>query len=203
VALFDAPDEFGAEALVDTPNIPAKELWNREVLVKVSGSAEEVRDDIRSTLDNPILTVQTREEHIESQASQYDVYLNLLYAMLSVSVLIGAMSVVNTMTMSTMERIREIGLLRAVGLGRSQVGAVLRIESVIIAVIGALAGVVSGCVIGAMTVSGQANITPVFPWDRLATFMAITVAIGVAAAFVPARRAVRIPILAAIKTDTE
>lgn len=203
VATFDAPEEFGAEALVDTANIPAEELWNREVLIKASGSAEKVRDGIRSALDNPVLVVQTRDEYVESQAAQFDLYLNLLYAMLSVSVLIGAMSVVNTMTMSTMERIREIGLLRAVGLGRSQVGAVLRIESVIIAVIGALAGVVSGCVIGAMTVSGQANTTPVLPWDRLAVFMAITVAIGVAAAFVPARRAVRIPILAAIKTDTE
>ncbi|MDX8147227.1 FtsX-like permease family protein [Lentzea sp. BCCO 10_0061] len=203
VATFDAPEEFGADALVDTANIPADELWNREILIKAGGSAEKVRDDIRSALDNPVLVVQTRDEYVESQAAQYDLYLNLLYAMLSVSVLIGAMSVVNTMTMSTMERIREIGLLRAVGLGRSQVGAVLRIESVIIAVIGALAGVVSGCVIGAMTVSGQANTTPVLPWDRLAVFMAITVAIGVAAAFVPARRAVRIPILTAIKTDTE
>ncbi|USX53622.1 ABC transporter permease [Lentzea sp. HUAS12] len=203
VALFDAPEEFGADALVDTPNIPSDELWNREVLVKASGSAEKVRDDIRGALDNPALVVQTRDEHAESQASQYDLFLNLLYAMLSVSVLIGAMSVVNTMTMSTMERVREIGLLRAVGLGRSQVGAVLRIESVIIAVIGAVTGVVSGCVIGAMTVSGQASTTPVLPWDRLAVFLAITVAIGVAAAFVPARRAVRIPILTAIKTDTE
>ncbi|WP_330276283.1 FtsX-like permease family protein [Lentzea sp. NBC_00516] len=203
VATFDAPEEFGADALVDTANIPAEELWNREVLIKAVGSAEKVRDDIRGALDNPVLVVQTRDEYIESQAAQFDLYLNLLYAMLSVSVLIGAMSVVNTMTMSTMERIREIGLLRVVGLGRSQVGAVLRIESVIIAVIGALAGVVSGCVIGAMTVSGQANTTPVLPWDRLAVFMAITVAIGVAAAFVPARRAVRIPILTAIKTDTE
>ncbi|GLY50630.1 FtsX-like permease family protein [Lentzea sp. NBRC 102530] len=203
VAIFDAPAEFGADALVDTANVPSDELWNREVLVKVSGSAEQVRDAIRGKLDNPVLVVQTRDEHVQAQASEYDLYLNLLYAMLSVSVLIGAMSVVNTMTMSTMERIREIGLLRAIGLGRSQVGSVLRIESVIIAVIGAVAGVVSGCVIGAMTVSGQAGTTPVLPWDRLALFMLITVAIGVAAAFVPARRAARIPILTAIKTDTE
>ncbi|MGI5500026.1 ABC transporter permease [Lentzea sp. CA-135723] len=203
VAIFDAPEEFGAEALVDTANVPADELWNREVLVKTTGSPDQVRDAIRGALDNPALLVQTRDEYVEAQASEYDLYLNLLYAMLSVSVLIGAMSVVNTMTMSTMERIREIGLLRAIGLARSQVGSVLRIESVIIAVIGALAGVVSGCVIGAMTVSGQANTTPVLPWDRLAVFMLITVAIGVGAAFVPARRAARIPILTAIKTDTE
>ncbi|WP_394619675.1 ABC transporter permease [Lentzea sp. JNUCC 0626] len=203
VAIFDAPAEFGADALVDTANVPSDELWNREVLVKVSGSAEQVRDAIRAKLDNPVLVVQTRDEYVQAQASEYDLYLNLLYAMLSVSVLIGAMSVVNTMTMSTMERIREIGLLRAIGLGRSQVGSVLRIESVIIAVIGALAGVVSGCVIGAMTVSGQAGTSPVLPWDRLALFMLITVVIGVAAAFVPARRAARIPILTAIKTDTE
>ncbi|MFD9701784.1 ABC transporter permease [Lentzea sp. NPDC059081] len=203
VAIFTAPEEFDAGALVDTANLPPDELYTREVLVKAGGSAEQVRDGIRAALDNPALLVQTRDEYVKAQGAQYDLFLNLLYAMLSVSVLIGALSVVNTMTMSTMERIREIGLLRAVGLARSQVGSVLRIESVVIAVIGALAGVVSGCVIGAMTVSGQANTTPVLPWDRLAVFMAITVAIGVAAAFVPARRAVRIPILTAIKADTE
>jgi putative ABC transport system permease protein len=82
-------------------------------------------------------------------------------------VLIGALSVVNTMTMSTLERVREIGLLRAVGLGRRQVGTILRLESVIITVLGAVAGLIAGCVIGAVAVPSQGGVPVVLPWERL------------------------------------
>nr|WP_042180323.1 ABC transporter permease [Kibdelosporangium sp. MJ126-NF4]CEL14329.1 putative ABC transporter integral membrane protein [Kibdelosporangium sp. MJ126-NF4]CTQ88696.1 putative ABC transporter integral membrane protein [Kibdelosporangium sp. MJ126-NF4] len=200
VAIFDAPKGFQYEALV---NASRAEPEQEPSTILVKGTGDTLRADIQRALDNPTLVVQTRAEYIASVGAKLDLFLNILYALLSISVLIGALSVVNTMTMSTLERIREIGLLRAVGLGRRQVGTILRLESVIIAVLGALAGLAAGCVIGAVAVASQGGISVVLPWDRLGLFVAVTVAIGVLAALWPARRASRIPILTAIHTDTE
>jgi putative ABC transport system permease protein len=172
------------------------------LLVEVDpGRVDVVRADIRRALDNPTLVVSTHAEHVAAEGARFDVVLNLLYALLSISVLIGALSVVNTMTMSTVERIREIGLLRAVGLGRRQVGTILRLESVIIAALGAVTGLAAGCVIGAVAVASQGGIAVVMPWDRLGLFVAVTAAIGIVAAMGPARKAARTPILDAIHTE--
>jgi putative ABC transport system permease protein len=105
--------------------------------------------------------------------------------------------------MSTMERVREIGLLRAVGLGRNQVGSVLRWESVITAMLGAVIGLVAGCALGAMGVLSQKGVPLAVPWAQLGVFVLVTLAIGVLASLWPARTAARTPILTAIHTDTE
>ncbi|OZM71731.1 ABC transporter permease [Amycolatopsis antarctica] len=199
VAIFDAPAGFDYDALVGTAN-GAPET----ILIKTApGRTDSAQAEIRRELNNPTLVVQTHAEYIDAERSQFDAVLNILYALLSISVLIGALSVVNTMTMSTRERVREIGLLRAVGLSRGQVGTILRLESVIIAVLGAITGLVGGCVIGAAAVSSQDGIPVAMPWGRLALFVALTVAIGILAALWPARNAARIPLLRAIHTDTE
>ncbi|ALG10811.1 ABC transporter permease [Kibdelosporangium phytohabitans] len=201
VAIFDAPEGFRYDALVSASR--AEDSRQPATILVKAAQAGSVRAEIRKALDNPTLVVQTRAEYIESVGAQLDLVLNILYALLSISVLIGALSVVNTMTMSTLERIREIGLLRAVGLGRRQVGTILRLESVIIAVLGAGAGLLAGCVIGAVAVAGQSGIPVVLPWDRLGLFVGVTAAIGILAALWPARRASRIPILTAIQSGTE
>jgi putative ABC transport system permease protein len=203
VAIYDAPATFEYGALVSTATAPSG-LLPSTVLVKASpGKASALRAEIQQTLDNPTLVVRTRAEAAESSAAEFALFLNILYALLSVSVLIGALGVINTMTMSTFERIKEIGLLRAVGLARAQVGSILRLESVIIALLGALLGLGAGCVIGAVAVRSQDSIPLVMPWDRLGVFVAVTAVIGVLASLWPARKAARIPILTAIQTDTE
>ncbi|ONI83067.1 hypothetical protein ALI144C_18730 [Actinosynnema sp. ALI-1.44] len=201
VAIFDAAEGFRYDALVSASRAETGRQPST-VLVKAA-QADSVRAGIQQALDNPTLVVQTRAEYIESVGTQLDLVLNILYALLSISVLIGALSVVNTMTISTLERTREIGLLRAVGLGRRQVGTILRLESVIIAVLGAVAGLLAGCVVGAVAVAGQGGIPVVLPWGRLGLFVVVTAAIGILAALWPARRAARIPILTAIQSDTE
>lgn len=203
VAIYDAPATFRYSALVSTSTAP-QGLPPFTVLVKAAdGKASALRAEIQKALDNPTLVVRTRAEAAEDSAAQFAVFLNILYALLSVSVLIGALGVINTMTMSTFERIKEIGLLRAVGLARKQVGSILRLESVIIALLGALLGLGAGCVIGAVAVLSQDSIALVMPWDRLGVFVAVTAVIGVLASLWPARKAARIPILTAVQTDTE
>lgn len=87
---------------------------------------------ITRELDNPALVVRDRAELAAEAARPYEPFLNLAYALLSTSVLIGALGVVNTMAMSVRERVREIGLLRAVGLDRRATAAVVRLEAVLI-----------------------------------------------------------------------
>ncbi|MCE7003856.1 FtsX-like permease family protein [Kibdelosporangium philippinense] len=204
VAIFTAPEGFAYGALVGASQADADATPSAILIKTAAGKAESVQAGIRTLLDNPTLVVQTKAEYVASAGADLDVFLNILYALLSLSILIGALAVVNTMTMSTLERIREIGLLRAVGLGRGQVGTILRLESVIIAVLGAIAGLAAGCVIGAAAVDSLGGSTAVvLPWDRLGLFVALTVAIGIVAALWPAWKASRVPILQAIHSDTE
>ncbi|WP_370949384.1 ABC transporter permease [Amycolatopsis sp. cg5] len=199
VAIYETPESVENQALIAAPAgfTPAK------VLVKTGQDATTARAAIRQALANPSLLIQTKAEVVDEMGSRSTLFLNILYALLSVSVLIGALGVVNTMTMATFERMREIGLLRAVGLSRKQVGSVLRLESVIIAMMGAVIGLVAGCALGAVAVLSQEKLTLVIPWARLGLFVLLTVVIGILASLWPARQAARTPILTAIHSDTE
>jgi putative ABC transport system permease protein len=197
VAIYDTPESFSYSALVATTIAAGQSP--RTVLVKAAPDrVAELQEDIERSLDNPTLVVQTRDEYREAVGARFDVFLNILYALLSVSVLIGALAVVNTMTMSTMERTREIGLLRAVGLARNQVRSILLLESVVIALLGAVIGLGAGCLVGASVVFSQDGIPLTVPWPQLATLVLLTTAIGILASLWPARKAARRPILTAI-----
>ncbi len=204
VATYDAPEASGQAALVPARLAP-RSAAPQTILVKAASGQDpaELRDRLRKSLDNPVLVVRTKEEPAEAATSAAESFLNILYALLSVSVLIGALGVVNTMTMSTLERVREIGLLRAVGLSSKRVGSVLRLESVIIAVLGAGLGLLAGAGLGVVGVLSQKGIPVVVPWAQLGAFVLITALIGIFASFWPARTASRTPILTAIHADTE
>ncbi|WP_424186987.1 FtsX-like permease family protein [Actinokineospora sp. G85] len=204
VAIYDAPGAIDQDALIPARFAPAT-ASPLAVLVKAAPGQEPValRERVRRALANPALVVQTKAEVAEAAGGTARSFLDILYALLSVSVLIGAFGVVNTMTMSTLERKREIGLLRAVGLSRGQVGSVLRGESVIITALGACVGLLAGCALGVVGVLSQDGLPLVLPWARLGVFVLVTVAIGVLASLWPARTAARTPILTAIHTDTE
>ncbi|MGW7516204.1 ABC transporter permease [Streptomyces sp. NPDC054796] len=174
------------------------------VLVKTApGQAGTVKEDIREALDNPVLLVQDRADAGEEAARPFAPLLDIMYAMLSVAVLIGALGVVNTMSMAVFERVREIGVLRALGLDRRQVGSVLRIESVVVSLLGSGLGLLAGAVLGAAAVASEEGAVLVMPWGRLGAFFAASVAIGVLASLWPGRQAARTPMLRALSADTE
>ncbi|MFC5286393.1 FtsX-like permease family protein [Actinokineospora guangxiensis] len=203
VAIYQAPDTFDHGVLVDAASLPA-DIGPSTVLVKSSApDTGALKAEIISALDNPTVIVQTRHEHREAEGSRFDVFLAILYALLSVSVLIGALGVVNTMTMSTIERTREIGLLRAVGADRGLVRSTLRWESVLTALLGAVAGLFAGTLVGVAAVRSQGGVPVTIPWLQLAVFVAATATIGILAATIPARRATRLPLLTALHADTE
>ena len=110
----------------------------------------------------------------------------------------------NTLALSVIERTREIGLMRAVGLGRLQLAGILTIESVLTALFGTIIGLTLGVAIAAAlpTVFASAGLTLLaIPWSQLAAMLALAVAVGVLAALWPAMRAARLPVLEAITSE--
>ena len=108
-----------------------------------------VKQDLEDVVkDLPILAVQDKEEFKELISGQVNQLLYVIYGLLALAVVIAVIGIVNTLGLSVLERTREIGLLRAVGLSRRKLRRMITLESVAIALLGAVLGMVLGLVIG-------------------------------------------------------
>ncbi len=167
--------------------------------------ADAVRADVNEILaDLPTVTLADPAEFAEQQKAQIDFFLNIIYALLGLAVIIAILGIVNTLALSVIERTREIGLLRAVGLSRPQLRRMVRLESVIVAVLGAVLGVVMGIAFGValqIAIADQGVDVLAIPWGRLSVFIVVAALVGVLAAVFPARRAARLDVLRAISTE--
>lgn len=152
----------------------------------------------------PNLKVQTRAQFEAAQRKQVNQLLGLIYALLALAVIIALIGIVNTLMLSVFERTHEIGLLRAVGMRRRQVRAMIRAESVIIALFGAVVGVIIGTLLGiALSYSlKQQGISDIaVPVGSLIVFLILAGLLGLFAASWPGRRAARLDVLAAIASE--
>ena len=114
---------------------------------------------------------------------------------------IAVLGVVNTLALSVLERTRELGLLRAIGLGRAQTMRMVTVEAVVISVFGALLGVVVGAGLGAAVVralDGEGITDLVLPWTNMGLYLGLAAVVGVLAAVLPSIKAARLNVLAAI-----
>jgi putative ABC transport system permease protein len=148
--------------------------------------------------------IQSRAEYIDDQASQIDLFVNLIYGLLGLAVIIALFSIANTMTLSIHERTHEIGLLRAVGMTRAQTRAMVRWETVLVALLGILLGLTIGVFFGwvisaALLEGGLAAVR--IPLGPIAVIVVVFVALVGLSAISPARRAARIDILRAVATE--
>ncbi len=139
-------------------------------------------------------------EYVTTRAAGLDKLLNLLYVLLALSVVVSLFGMINTLVLSTFERTRELGMLRAVGMTRRQVRRMVRHESVITALIGAALGLPIGVALAALVTRALSDQGLVFSVSvgYLAVFTAVAVVAGVVAAIAPARRAGRLNVLAAL-----
>ena len=162
--------------------------------------------DVRPAMEEalaayPVVDLKDQGEFADEQKGQVDQLLLLINAMLVLSVVIAALGIVNTLAMSVIERTREIGLLRAVGLGRGQLRRMVRLEAVVISVYGAVLGLVLGTLFGvalSRSLADQGITELSVPVPRLGVFLLVAALIGVLAALGPARRAARLQVLDAI-----
>jgi putative ABC transport system permease protein len=148
--------------------------------------------------DNPEVTVADRTQTAAAASSQVDVTELMLYVLLGLSVVIGVLGIVNTMALSIVERTRELGLLRAVGMRRSHLVHMVVAESVVTAVFGGLLGLAFGGAAGAAVVAVADLAELAIPWLSLAVFLGLSVMAGLMAALAPATRAAKVNVLSAI-----
>ena len=165
-------------------------------------SVDEGADILGTALGRfPNVEVSTTSEVIADAERQVDQLVGLFTGLLGLAILIAVMGIANTLMLSIVERTREIGLLRAVGMGRGQVGRMIRSEAVIIAVFGATLGVIVGSTLGTAVVISLADegLGAIdIPFGQLAIWLGAAAIAGVVAAAWPARKAGRLDVLGAI-----
>ena len=155
-------------------------------------------------VDYPNVVLKDQTAFKEEQRGQVNQLLYLIYALLALAIIIAVLGIVNTLALSVIERTREIGLLRAVGMGRRQLRRMVRLESVVIAVFGALLGLGLGVLLGVTlqrAIADEGVDVLSIPIGLLLVFLVVSGLVGVLAAVWPARRAARLDVLRAVTTE--
>ena len=164
-----------------------------------------IRSELEAALEPfPTVEVTSQAEFKEQIRNQINQLLSLVYALLGLAVVIAILGIINTLALSVIERTREIGLLRAVGMTRGQMRRMVRLESVVIAVYGAVLGIALGLAFGvalqrALVDQGIEVLS--IPWGLLIAVLVVAAFVGVFAAVWPARRAARLDVLQAVTTE--
>lgn len=188
-------------------NAHSDEPYIREVYVNVDGgSSKAAQQTVVDALGkNPAMTVATRQDMRDEMGGMINMALNIMYGLLGMALIISVLGVVNTLAMSVFERTQEIGMLRAIGLDRSRVKNMIRLEAVVISLFGAVLGIVIGVflawAVGTTVSKSVPDYALVLPFDRIGVFLLLAGVVGVLAAMWPARSAARLNMLTAIKTE--
>ncbi|HEY7224094.1 MAG TPA: FtsX-like permease family protein [Micromonosporaceae bacterium] len=172
------------------------------VVVRPGADVNTVLGQVREAIaDNPEVNVFTVDEYVASAARIFDTILGFVQILLALALVIAVLGVINTLALSMIERTREVGLLRAVGMRRRQVMWMVTVESVVICVFGALLGIAVGTGLGVSAFQAfrdQGLKTLAFPWQLTVIYLIASVFVGLGAAFTPALRAARQDVLGAI-----
>lgn len=175
------------------------------VLVADGEDVTAVHDRIAEALaEQPDATVMDQEEFQGAMGGLIDQLVGFVTVLLLLAVVIALLGIVNTLALSVFERTRELGLLRAVGMTRGQVRAMVRWESVVISAIGALLGAVLGIGLGLSLSRALADMgidQIAVPVPQLALYVVAAGLAGVLAAIGPARRASDVDVLRAVVSD--
>ena len=148
--------------------------------------------------------VQDIEEFKQAQTDQINQFVAVIYVLLMLAVVIALFGIGNTLALSIIERTRELGLLRAVGMTRRQLRTTVRWEAILTSVFGTLLGLGIGLFFGWAIVEAlkdEGLKSFVIPWGQLLIIVMIAALAGVVAAILPARRAAKLNILDAIADD--
>jgi putative ABC transport system permease protein len=191
---------MGVDAFdANLPDVGDAQIWVR---LADGVTVDEARSDLESVVASfPSAEVQDLEEFKAAMKGQYDIILVLVNALLTLTIVIAMIGIVNALILSVVERTREIGLTRAVGATRSQVRSAIRWEALIIAAFGLVGALGVGVFFGWVLVhalSEEGFRVFALPAAQLAAFAAVTAALTLLAAVLPAAWAGRRRVLSAI-----
>ncbi len=175
------------------------------VFIKVGGrTVEQVKSSLEKLTDDyPAVDVFSGNTISQFVDDALGYLIGGVNGLLGMSVFIAIIGVFNTMTLAVIERRRELGLLRAVGMLPGEAGTMVGLEAVLIAVIGTLIGLVSGSFLGFWLTNAIQNdkfsVTFSFEWPKLLLILAIGIIVGVLSSLLPARRVGKMNVLAALE----
>ncbi|MFI9152752.1 ABC transporter permease [Streptomyces sp. NPDC053367] len=188
-------------------HVPAKDM-PLDMMVFASakdGQEAAAYKALKASMDDyPQYQVRDQTDYKEALKDQIGQLLNMIYGLLALAIIVAILGVVNTLALSVVERTREIGLMRAIGLSRRQLRRMIRLESVVIALFGALLGLGLGMGWGAtaqqlLELEGLKVLE--IPWPTITGVFIGSAFVGLLAALIPAFRAGRMNVLNAIGTD--
>jgi len=195
---FLLPDTVTKNFRKDAPN-------QAFIQLDPGASVSSVESQVDTLLkDSPEVVVQDQSAFVKQTTSFFDTILRMIQILLALAMVIAVLGIINTLALSVIERTRELGLLRAVGLRRSQTMRMITVESVVISLFGALLGIVVGAGLGAAVVQalkGEGITELAFPWALMSGYVVLGAIIGVVAAVLPAIRAARLNVLNAISYE--
>jgi putative ABC transport system permease protein len=185
----------------------APEQYDLQVGIKLDDGVDQeaVRGDLEAVVDEyPTVELLDRDEFVGAIAAQITALLNVIYALLALSIIIAFIGIANTLSLSIYERTRELGLLRAVGMSRGQLRSSIRWEAVIVALLGTLLGLLLGVglsytMVKALTAFGLGTFS--FPVASVVVIVVLGAGLAVLASIGPARRAAKLQILDAIGAE--
>jgi len=165
------------------------------------GTVKKALDEVTKPI--PLVEVNDKEGFAETIRGQVNQLLYMIYGLLALAIIIAVIGIVNTLGLSVLERTREIGLLRSIGMTRRQLRRTITLESVAIAVLGAVLGMVLGLIYGTLLQRVLEDDLKVLfiPLGQLLVFGVIAIVVGVLAAVIPAARASRLNVLNAISAE--
>ena len=201
----------------DTPLVPFPILTTLKTLEDLGYPAQDntliidtdgspgVKERLEREVENePIVSVKDQQEYADEQRAPIDQFVLIIYALLGLALVIAVLGIVNTLALSVIERTREVGLLRAIGVSRRQLRRMITLESVVISMLGTVMGVLLGTGFGIALMRAVRNEgleVIAVPYGQMVLFLILSVLVGVLAAVFPARRAARLDVLQAIATD--
>ncbi|MFF7244277.1 ABC transporter permease [Embleya sp. NPDC008237] len=204
-------DVIGMGDTLVIPNTIMKKFVPNVQYQSVSINAASGQDEkkvgaaLKSSLDPfPQVKARDQSDYKELIGKQIDTFLYLIYGLLGLAIIISILGVINTLALSVVERTREIGLMRAIGASRRQIRRMIRLESMVIAVFGALVGLALGMAwgIGAQRLLAKQGLDVLeIPWGTVIGIVIAAAVVGLLAAVMPAFRAARMNVLRAIATD--
>jgi putative ABC transport system permease protein len=196
-----------AEATISTKLFDRENPRPRDLMVLINTPGG-VSDANTATLKKDVANfadakVQTRDEFKSNFEKPINQLLNLLFALLALSVIVSLVGIVNTLVLTVFERTREIGMLRAVGMTRRQVRMMIRYESIVTSLMGAVLGIGVGTFLALLITHAlkSQGIQFAFPWVQMGYFVIAAVIVGILAAVLPARRAARLNVLEALQYE--
>jgi putative ABC transport system permease protein len=207
VAGISKPDKFNPLAMGEVTI--AKSVYDRSFTAERERYAFVAADGAsRPALERalgsfPDVKLQSKSEFETDQSAWVDQILGIFYVLLGLAVIVSLFGIVNTLALSVLERTRELGMLRAIGMSRRQVRRMVRHESVVTALIGAVLGIAIGLFLAGLAtaaLSGE-GLRFAVPVGSLVAFTVVAAVAGVLAAIGPARRASRLDVLKALQYE--